>query len=140
MIDDALRREFEIGGSEGPEGLSLSLMRPALNVRGIQSGQIGAAAANAIPTTASISIDFRLVPDQSPRAVRAAVEAFLRAKGWTIVAPNRMRPYAVRTAASCASIGSQAIRHCAPISPRPRPKRFSRPRAKPRAVRSRACR
>ena len=85
-VDDALRREFEIGGSEGPEGLSLSLMRPALNVRGIQSGQIGAAAANAIPTTASISIDFRLVPDQSPRAVRAAVEAFLRAKGWTIVA------------------------------------------------------
>jgi acetylornithine deacetylase/succinyl-diaminopimelate desuccinylase-like protein len=85
-VDDALRREFEIGGSEGPEGLSLSLMRPALNVRGIQSGQIGAAAANTIPTTASISIDFRLVPDQSPRAVRAAVEAFLRAKGWTIVA------------------------------------------------------
>jgi acetylornithine deacetylase/succinyl-diaminopimelate desuccinylase-like protein len=85
-VEDALKQEFGIGRSEGNEGLISSLMRPALNIRGIRSGQVGDAAANAIPTNAAISIDFRLVPDQTPRAVRASVEAFLKAKGWTIVA------------------------------------------------------
>jgi acetylornithine deacetylase/succinyl-diaminopimelate desuccinylase-like protein len=60
-------------------------MRPAFNIRGIRSGQVGEAAANAIPTDAEISIDFRLVPDQTPESVRAAVERFLTDKGWTIV-------------------------------------------------------
>jgi acetylornithine deacetylase/succinyl-diaminopimelate desuccinylase-like protein len=85
-IDEALKRDFAIGATEGREGLTMSLMRPALNVKGIVSGQVGVAAANAIPTTATISIDFRLVPDQKPETVRASVENFLRAKGWTIVA------------------------------------------------------
>jgi acetylornithine deacetylase/succinyl-diaminopimelate desuccinylase-like protein len=85
-IEDLLKREFGIGRSEGDEGLSSSLMRPAINIRGIRSGQVGEAAANAIPTDAVISIDFRLVPDQTPQTVRAAVETFLKDKGWTIVA------------------------------------------------------
>jgi acetylornithine deacetylase/succinyl-diaminopimelate desuccinylase-like protein len=85
-IDDGLKREFGIGRSEGNEDLASSLMRPALNIRGIRAGQVGDSAANAIPTTAMISFDFRLVPDQSPSAVRAAVERFLRTHGWTVVA------------------------------------------------------
>ena len=84
-VEDALKQEFGIGRSEGSEGLTASTMRPALNIRGIRSGQVGGSAANAIPADASISMDFRLVPDQTPEAVRAKVEAFLRAKGWTIV-------------------------------------------------------
>jgi len=85
-IDAQLQREFGIASSEGGEDLASSLMRPALNVRGIRVGEVGAAAANAIPTHAEVSIDFRLVPDQTPQTVRAAVERFLRAKRWTIVA------------------------------------------------------
>src|ERR1700722_14273562 len=85
-MDADLKREFGIGASEGSETLALSLMRPALNIRGIRAGQVGESAANAIPTTAAISIDFRLVPDQSPAAVRTAVEHFLQAHGWTLVA------------------------------------------------------
>jgi acetylornithine deacetylase/succinyl-diaminopimelate desuccinylase-like protein len=85
-VEDALKREFGIGRSEGDEGLTSSVMRPALNIRGIRSGQVGEARINAIPTDATISIDFRLVPDQTPQAVRAKVEAFLQGKGWTIVA------------------------------------------------------
>jgi acetylornithine deacetylase/succinyl-diaminopimelate desuccinylase-like protein len=84
-VGDALKREFGIGRSEGSEDLPASIMRPALNVRGIRSGQVGDAAANAIPTNAVISLDFRLVPDQTPAAVRASVEHFLTAHGWTIV-------------------------------------------------------
>jgi acetylornithine deacetylase/succinyl-diaminopimelate desuccinylase-like protein len=32
-----------------------------------------------------VSIDFRLVPDQTPEKVKERVEAFLRSKGWTLV-------------------------------------------------------
>jgi acetylornithine deacetylase/succinyl-diaminopimelate desuccinylase-like protein len=84
-VEDSLKREFGIGRSEGTEGLTASTLRPALNVRGIRSGQVGAEAANAIPVDATVSIDFRLVPDETPAGVRAKVEAFLTSKGWTIV-------------------------------------------------------
>jgi acetylornithine deacetylase/succinyl-diaminopimelate desuccinylase-like protein len=84
-VEEALKREFGIGRSETTEGLSASTMRPALNVRGIRSGQVGAERTNSIPIDAVISMDFRLVPDQTPASVRAKVESFLRAKGWTLV-------------------------------------------------------
>jgi acetylornithine deacetylase/succinyl-diaminopimelate desuccinylase-like protein len=86
LIEDQLKQEFGIGQTEGDEQLPFSLMRPALNIRGIRSGQVGEAAANAIPIDAVISIDFRLVPDQTPHSVRAAFETFLKDKGWTVVA------------------------------------------------------
>jgi acetylornithine deacetylase/succinyl-diaminopimelate desuccinylase-like protein len=85
-VEDALRQEFGIDRSEGREGLTASLMRPALNIRGIRSGQVGATAANAIPVDAVISIDFRLVPDQTPQTVHRKLESFLKSKGWTLVA------------------------------------------------------
>ena len=84
-VEDQLKHEFQIGRSEGDEGLTASTMRPALNVRGLRAGQVGAEAANAIPVDAEISIDFRLVPDQTPDGVRRRVEDLLRQKGWTIV-------------------------------------------------------
>jgi acetylornithine deacetylase/succinyl-diaminopimelate desuccinylase-like protein len=87
-VGEELKKEFGIGRSEGSEDLPVSIMRPALNIRGIRSGQVGEASANAIPTTAVISFDFRLVPDQTPVAVRAAVEHFLTARGWTLVADD----------------------------------------------------
>jgi acetylornithine deacetylase/succinyl-diaminopimelate desuccinylase-like protein len=101
-VEDTLKAEFGIGRSEGSQGLTASTMRPALNVRGLRSGEVGDAAKNAIPTEAVISVDFRLVPNQTPRGVRARVEAFLRAKGWTIVRGNpdaatrRAHPYLIK--------------------------------------------
>ncbi|HEX3847316.1 MAG TPA: M20/M25/M40 family metallo-hydrolase [Steroidobacteraceae bacterium] len=85
-VDDALKAEFGIARAESDETLAKSLMRPALNVRGIRAGQVGESAANAIPTTAAFSLDFRLVPDQRPAAVRASVERFLQDHGWTVLA------------------------------------------------------
>lgn len=84
-VEASLKTEFGIGAPEGAEGLTASTMRPALNIRGIRAGQVGAAAANAIPTEAQISIDFRLVPDQTPTAVRNALEAYLNSRGWKVV-------------------------------------------------------
>jgi acetylornithine deacetylase/succinyl-diaminopimelate desuccinylase-like protein len=84
-VEGELKNEFEIAQAETTDSLIQSIMRPALNVRGLRAGRVGASATNAIPTDAELSIDFRLVPDQTPERVRAQVEAFLRAKGWTIV-------------------------------------------------------
>jgi acetylornithine deacetylase/succinyl-diaminopimelate desuccinylase-like protein len=85
--DDALRGELQLGGTEGG-GASLGerIMLPAINLRGVRAGGVGESAVNAIPTEARASIDFRLVPDQTPAGVRAAIEDHLRAKGWHIVA------------------------------------------------------
>ncbi len=80
-----LKQEFQIAQPETTDRLIEAIMRPALNVRGLRAGKVGTAATNAIPVDAELSIDFRLVPDQTPEHVRAQVEAFLRAKGWTIV-------------------------------------------------------
>jgi acetylornithine deacetylase/succinyl-diaminopimelate desuccinylase-like protein len=57
-----------------------------VNLRGISGGDVGARATNSIPTEASASIDFRLVPDQTPEKVRARLEDHLRKQGYTLVA------------------------------------------------------
>lgn len=85
QVEDGLKREFGVGRSEGNDGLTASTMRPALNIRGLRSGQVGAEANNAIPVEAALSVDFRLVPGQTVEGVRAKIEAFLKAKGWTVV-------------------------------------------------------
>jgi acetylornithine deacetylase/succinyl-diaminopimelate desuccinylase-like protein len=61
------------------------IMLPALNVRGISGGGVGARAANAVPSVAHASIDFRLVPRQSPARIRALVETHARAQGFHVV-------------------------------------------------------
>ncbi|HSE41487.1 MAG TPA: peptidase dimerization domain-containing protein, partial [Acidobacteriota bacterium] len=58
---------------------------PALNIRGIQGGGVDSKAANAIPTEAKASIDFRLVPGQRPRVVRQLVEDHIRQQGFYFV-------------------------------------------------------
>lgn len=85
-VDKDLLREFALSWSEGGGArLEELIMRPGLNIRGLLSGNVAEAAANAVPTEASASIDFRLVADQAPARVREAVEAHIRSLGWTIV-------------------------------------------------------
>lgn len=60
-------------------------MLPALNLRGIGGGAVGDLAANAIPTVAKASIDFRLVPRQTPDRIRALVEDHARKQGFFVV-------------------------------------------------------
>lgn len=85
-LEPALRTQFRVGGVEGGgERLDATLLRPALNIRGLQSAAVGERATNSIPTEARASIDFRLVPAMTPASVRAVFERHLRALGWTIV-------------------------------------------------------
>ncbi|HEY4573678.1 MAG TPA: M20/M25/M40 family metallo-hydrolase, partial [Thermoanaerobaculia bacterium] len=91
-VEASLADELGLGRTEGKGArLQERLMDPALNVRGLRSAEVGEGSANAIPTDAQVSIDFRLVPDQTPQKVKDKVEAFLRAKGWHLVeeAPDK---------------------------------------------------
>jgi acetylornithine deacetylase/succinyl-diaminopimelate desuccinylase-like protein len=87
-VETALKDELALGRTEGTERLANSIARPAINVRGIRFGEVGEAAANAISTEARASIDFRLVPDQTPQRVRDRTEAFVRAQGWYLVSED----------------------------------------------------
>ena len=85
-VEEALKRELLFGSAEGGDGSLLGrIMRPSINLRGISSGAVGDAAANAIPVEARASIDFRLVPDQTPARIRQLVDAHARSKGFHVV-------------------------------------------------------
>ena len=84
-VETGLRQDLALGRTEGSERLADSISRPALNIRGLRAGDVGEGAANAIPVDARASIDFRLVPDQTPQEVREKTEAFWRAQGWLVV-------------------------------------------------------
>ena len=85
-VEGALRDELALGSVEGGGAkLGALVLRPALNVRGLRAGAVGADAVNAIPTQAVASIDFRLVPDQTPQKVRARLEEHLAREGWRVV-------------------------------------------------------
>jgi acetylornithine deacetylase/succinyl-diaminopimelate desuccinylase-like protein len=84
--DDSVRRSLGLTRTEA-NGAALGerIMQPALNIRGLRAGGVGPQAANAVPTSASVSIDFRLVPDQSPSRLRDVVNAHIRAQGYDLV-------------------------------------------------------
>jgi acetylornithine deacetylase/succinyl-diaminopimelate desuccinylase-like protein len=99
----ALANELAIARTESKGAtLAAAIQRPAINFRGIAGGDVGARATNSIPTEASASIDFRLVPDQTPERVRERLEAHLRRLGYRIVsdapddAARRATPRLVR--------------------------------------------
>ncbi len=68
------------------QSLAGAVTWPAINVVGLRSGDTGANARNAIPIDATASLDFRLVPNQTPAIVRTQLEAHLRSLGYRIVA------------------------------------------------------
>jgi len=84
--DDSVRTSLGLTRTEADDAaLGERIMQPALNVRGIRAGSSGATATNSIPTSANISIDFRLIPDQSPARLREVVTAHIRAQGYEVV-------------------------------------------------------
>jgi acetylornithine deacetylase/succinyl-diaminopimelate desuccinylase-like protein len=85
-VEADLRREFQIAGTEGNgKKLNELLLLPGLNLRGIEAGHVGAQASNTIPTEARASIDFRLVPNETPDSIKPLVEHHLEAQSYKIV-------------------------------------------------------
>ena len=83
--DDALKNELGLGRTEGTLPLNEAILQPALNLRGFAGGHVGEQASNAISTEARASIDFRLVPAQTPEHVRQLVEAHIARQGFFVV-------------------------------------------------------
>jgi acetylornithine deacetylase/succinyl-diaminopimelate desuccinylase-like protein len=83
--DVNLKRALGIRRTEGePASLIEQLAKPALNVHGISAGHVGAEAANVIESEARASIDFRLVPSQTPERVRQMVESHITQQGFWV--------------------------------------------------------
>jgi acetylornithine deacetylase/succinyl-diaminopimelate desuccinylase-like protein len=85
-VEKELLREFQIGSTEAKnKSLNELLLLPALNLRGFESGHVGPQASNTIPTEARASIDFRLVPNETPESIKPLVERRIAGQGYTIV-------------------------------------------------------
>jgi acetylornithine deacetylase/succinyl-diaminopimelate desuccinylase-like protein len=84
-VDGQLIAELGIGAPENAERVELAILRPAMNLRGIRSGDVGDMARNSIQTSATASIGLRLVPDQTPDHLRAVIERHIRNQGYLVV-------------------------------------------------------
>jgi acetylornithine deacetylase/succinyl-diaminopimelate desuccinylase-like protein len=84
--DDRLREELAI---QRPEGGGKSLVElinlPSLNVNGIRSADVGSAARNVIPTTATATLDLRLVRGTDRARQVARLVEHVRRQGYHVV-------------------------------------------------------
>lgn len=86
VIDPDLRTSLGLARSEANNALLAErIMRPALNVRGIRVGGVQELGTNTISTEAFASIDFRLVPNQTPGNVQRLVERHVESRGYHVV-------------------------------------------------------
>lgn len=86
-VNDAeLRAELGLGRTEGGgQTLSERLLLPSLTVRGLRSGDVGAAARNVIEDRAVASLDIRLVKGNEPEHMLDLIERHIQAQGFHIV-------------------------------------------------------
>jgi acetylornithine deacetylase/succinyl-diaminopimelate desuccinylase-like protein len=88
-VEARLQEELGFGGPE-VEGSSYAerLMIPSFNVRGLQSGAVGADARNVVPSQATASVDIRLASGDDPMAMIDRVDARLRSQGYHVLDRN----------------------------------------------------
>ncbi len=84
--DAALMRELWLGSTEGaPRRLAELITLPSLNIRGMSSGHVGAQASNVIPSSATASIDMRLVKGMDPVQTADRLIEHIRRQGYFVV-------------------------------------------------------
>ena len=88
-VDPSLRAELGLAWTEGePETIAERLLLPALNVRGITSGNTGSLARNVIPNTAVAALGIRLVKGNDPARLRQLVVDHIEAQGFHVVSED----------------------------------------------------
>jgi acetylornithine deacetylase/succinyl-diaminopimelate desuccinylase-like protein len=86
VIDDQLMRDLWLGSTEGaPARLNELITQPALNVRGMASSRVGGQASNVIPSTATASLDIRLVPGMDAQQTAQRIADHIRKQGYFVV-------------------------------------------------------
>lgn len=85
-VTQSLQDELSVHTPEG-SGTRLEelITLPALNARGIVAGGVGDKGRNIILSNATVSLNLRLVPNQTPERVRELVEAHISKQGFHIV-------------------------------------------------------
>jgi acetylornithine deacetylase/succinyl-diaminopimelate desuccinylase-like protein len=86
-VVEETRREYGVsrllGGLDGVDALRAMTFAPTLNIQGLWSGFIGPGDKTITPAEAHARLDIRIVPDQEPEAIVAAIRAHLAAGGFT---------------------------------------------------------
>jgi len=83
--DAQLKSELGLGWTEG-DGASLieTLQQPSLNINGIRSADVGEKARNVIPTTATATLDLRLVKGNDWKRQIDKLVRHIQAQGFTV--------------------------------------------------------
>ena len=99
-VVDEIRREFHverfIGGLEGTDAVRAMTFAPTLNIQGLWSGFIGPGDKTITPAEAHARLDIRIVPDQDPAHIVAALAAHFERAGFDdieLVAEEGERAY-----------------------------------------------
>jgi len=85
-VEDDLKRSLGLARPEMPDrSLFESFNQPSLNINGIQAANVGAQAANVIPTVARAVLDLRLVLGNDAQRQVAKVVSHIQAQGWHVL-------------------------------------------------------
>ena len=83
---DALKNEFGVdsfvGGLDGFEAKKALVGGPTCNIAGINSGYIGDGAKTVLPSSATVKIDFRLIPGMNPKRQAERLIKHIESKGF----------------------------------------------------------
>jgi acetylornithine deacetylase/succinyl-diaminopimelate desuccinylase-like protein len=86
LIDRDLMRDLWLGAADGqPSTLNELIARPSLNIRGMASARIGSQATNVIPSTATATLDIRLVKAMDVARTQELVRSHVRRQGFFLV-------------------------------------------------------
>lgn len=85
-VEEELKRELGLAQSEAPgRSLFAGFTLPLLNINGIQGANVGAQAANVIPTVARAALNLRLVPGNDAQRHVSLVIEHIRSRGWHVL-------------------------------------------------------
>jgi acetylornithine deacetylase/succinyl-diaminopimelate desuccinylase-like protein len=88
-VTEGLKDELAVHTPEGNGvGLEELITLPALNSRGIVAGGVGEKGRNIILSTATTSLDLRLVPNQTPERAVGLIRAHLTKQGFHVVSDD----------------------------------------------------
>jgi acetylornithine deacetylase/succinyl-diaminopimelate desuccinylase-like protein len=85
-LQESLGIDEFLDGLSGAELRERAAFAPTCNIAGIKSGYSGPGMKTVLPAEASAWLDFRLVPDQTPRETLALLRAHLEGEGFDYVA------------------------------------------------------
>ncbi len=84
--DADLRRELGLAATDGAgKSVLESINEPSLNIKGMRAADVGAMARNVIPTTASATLDLRMVKGNPPRRQFERLVAHIRKPGYLVL-------------------------------------------------------